>query len=97
MPESGYVHWRVCASAASLCVKGRELEGGGAIVGVCGLPRAVGKYLLLFFVVEKDWSGSVELEGVVCKKATRFCGAKGTGRMAGRTLEISHRHTASDF
>lgn len=26
------LHWRVCARAISLCDRGRELEGGGAIL-----------------------------------------------------------------
>ena len=35
VPQGVYIHCRVCASAMSLCCKGSELEGGGAIIRRC--------------------------------------------------------------
>ena len=35
VPQGVYIHCRVCASAISLCCKGSEPEGGGAIIRRC--------------------------------------------------------------
>ena len=59
--EGVYIHCRVCASAVSLCVRGSELEGGGAIIGSCRMIL-LEIAEVLFFV----WSSRVAAV-VVCK------------------------------
>ena len=50
VPEGVHIHCRVCASTRSLCCKGSEPEGGGAIIGrCCGRLREIEEDM--FFVL----------------------------------------------
>jgi hypothetical protein len=89
-----HLHCRVCARFSSLCVKGRELEGGGAIAGRCRKRYCSWRKRSYYCSLSsKNCLGRCVLEVSWARKQADF----GVRKMAGRPLEISQRHNASDL